>query len=758
MIRGVEREASFRLAQILRPRGALVLALGPAFAAILLSAGAPAPAAGGERPDGRVYEQVSPVDKHGNEAGLSTPGTGPSNEGEGEVPYAYATADGSGLVYGGSGPFGAVSNGLDEFSVAQRLTGGWSTTAAIPSGYGATFGNIMEEGVSGLLPSVDATRLLFTSPGSFVAADPNFEGSAAGEAAGVWLHGLDGSIEWLSQPSSSITPNPRPGHLGAAGNAMVLAGGSPKLDTAYFAYFGTLLPQDAARSPHVLPGSAGGPWGFYEWKDGTLAPAGVLPNGSLDPYGALPAGGIGHDEIESSPDDFANQVSADGKRAFFVSPDPRSVLTPEEEGIEDPPELYVRVDGQRTVLISRDTLAGGGPAPGPRGNSIVGVENPGACSEVQRCPAYVYASPDGSRAFFESAGKLANSSSGQEPTGVGPWAYEFNVDTEVLRYLPGVTDGAGGTSAVLASSNDGSRFIFEKKNSAGAAIELDMNLAQGITKISPLPAPPTTFLPHSADNKGFLYVAPARASADGSGFVFESDSPLPGFNNAPGYSEVYRYDVRSATLNCVSCPPVGTAPSGDARLSNDDHLPLGAPRDSREIVPPRGSRGISADGSRIFFDTPERLVEGDVNGQRDVYEWENGNTYLISPGRSPRPSVFLDSSESGNDVFFATAEGLVASDVDGSYDVYDARVGGGFPEAHPPAPCTSDCQAPSTPPAFSTPASATLSGEGNFAPASSHPASQPKRHKRAKPKHAKHKRKRHKAAHSRHPRAGARRR
>ncbi len=724
---------------------------------------APGYAVAAELPNGRVYEQVSPVDKNGGQAGLGTPGLSASGEDEGEVLYAYATPEGGALMYGASGPFGAATSGVDVLSVAQRSGGGWSTTAALPHGSGATLGNVLEEGASGILPSLDATRLMFTSPGSFVAADPNLGESSAGEAAGVWLNGLGGSTEWLSQPSPSVVPNPVPGHLGASGNAMVLAGGSPKLDTAYFAYFGTLVPQDAARSVHVLVNGTG-PWGFYEWKEGTLAAAGVLPDGSLDPYGALPAGGFGHHEIFSSPDDVNNQVSADGKRAFFVSPDPGSTLTPEEEGIVDPPELYVREDGQRTVLVSRDALAGGEPAPGPRGDSVVGVENSDACSVYQLCPAYVYASPDGSRAFFESDDKLADSSSGREPTGVGPWAYEFDVDTESLTYLPGVTDEAGGTSPVLASSADGSSFIFEKKNSAGAVTELGLFSPRGVTKISALPAPPSTFLPGGeADNKGTLYLAAARATADGSVFAFETDSPLPGFNDAPGYSEVFRYDAKSATLDCVSCPPVGTVPSGDARLSNDAHLPLGVPEDFRgEMQALRGSRGMSADGSEVFFDTPERLVEGDINGQRDVYEWENGHLYLISSGTSPQPSVFLDNSESGEDVFFATTQGLVASDVDGSYDVYDARVGGGFPEAHPPAPCMSDCRAPGVPPTFFTPTSATFSGEGNLATAPAPPSSQRKAAKPRKrePRKSRPKRKKqaHKAAHRRAASAGARRR
>lgn len=42
---------------------------------------------------------------------------------------------------------------------------------------------------------------------------------------------------------------------------------------------------------------------------------------------------------------------------------------------------------------------------------------------------------------------------------------------------------------------------------------------------------------------------------------------------------------------------------------------------------------VSADGSRVFFDSGDAVVPGDVNGTEDVYEWEDGHLYLISSGR-----------------------------------------------------------------------------------------------------------------------------
>jgi hypothetical protein len=129
-------------------------------------------------------------------------------------------------------------------------------------------------------------------------------------------------------------------------------------------------------------------------------------------------------------------------------------------------------------------------------------------------------------------------------------------------------------------------------------------------------------------------------------------------------------------------------------------------------------RIISADGSRVFFDSPDPLVGGDVDGKRDVYEWENGHLFLISSGTNTRDSVYFDNSTSGSDVFFTTDEGLISSDRDGAGDLYDARIPhpGDFT---PPreVPCEGDvCQGPpSIPQLLSLPASSTFDGIGNIA-------------------------------------------
>jgi hypothetical protein len=157
------------------------------------------------------------------------------------------------------------------------------------------------------------------------------------------------------------------------------------------------------------------------------------------------------------------------------------------------------------------------------------------------------------------------------------------------------------------------------------------------------------------------------------------------------------------------------------------------------LVTPVLTRNLSADGSRVFFETSEALVSRDVNGQTDVYEWEADGTgtctsangtfdsasggclFLISTGQSGQASHFGDASVDGSDVFFLTRQALVSQDQDENGDVYDARVGGGMPGQNP-LPAVSSCAreacgAPGeAPPAFGSPASVSVLGPGNLAP------------------------------------------
>jgi hypothetical protein len=141
---------------------------------------------------------------------------------------------------------------------------------------------------------------------------------------------------------------------------------------------------------------------------------------------------------------------------------------------------------------------------------------------------------------------------------------------------------------------------------------------------------------------------------------------------------------------------------------------MGTPQ-KNTLLPAYSEGEISPDGSRVFFETGDALVPQDTNGLPDVYEWENSRIYLISSGQGTFGSDFSGASSDGRDVFITTTDRLAPQDSENSVQVYDARVGGGFPYRPFTTGCDSgQCQGPQTPaPAFGEPASATFVGLGN---------------------------------------------
>ena len=79
-----------------------------------------------------------------------------------------------------------------------------------------------------------------------------------------------------------------------------------------------------------------------------------------------------------------------------------------------------------------------------------------------------------------------------------------------------------------------------------------------------------------------------------------------------GFAEMYSYDVDQRKLVCVSCLPSGAAPTADVDGS---------------------ARGLfMSDDGRTFFTTRDSLVDADINGLRDTYEYTEGRPQLISTG------------------------------------------------------------------------------------------------------------------------------
>jgi hypothetical protein len=655
-------------------------------------------------PDGRIYEQVSPLFKNGNFV-------------EGKE-FGLASADGNSVLYVMNGAAGTASAGIvNEFVSRHTPTGGWETTATTPRPTSRSF-TIFDSPLT-MVPSVDFERFLFTSEAPFVREDPGSGQTPSG--VNIFLsEGPFAEPAWLGKPQIAA---PLPALGGVSVENYFVVGQSPDLDTVYFTFIGTLTPEDAGRAPNVALGYQGGtspasrrtnPGGFYEWHEGRLVSAGALPDGSFNPFGAVPAAWAGMLGIKSGYNDQAedmdNEVSEDGSRAFFVSPDPSAstVTNPTGCAAEPPcsseaPELYIREPGpggtKVSVLVSASHLPGHegeGALDGVVSRSITSSSpNSGGATDI-------YASPDGLHAFFASRDRLTATAPDNEQVK----EYEYEVASGALTYVP--INGP-----IVTVAHDGSEVLFEDSSSEPSVLKLWRGPGEGsVTAIAELP---------SVGKR--LNVNNGHIDSDDQAVVFRTNATIPrGFNDGGGFEQIYRYELAADNLDCLSCAPIGIAPSGDAHMSYNNTESESSVEKSNgfnaDPLTTLESRGISTDGSRVFFDTPSALVPQDVNGASDVYEWENGVVYLISSGENPEGSIYLDNSSSGNDVFFSSGEALSVEDTDGSPDVYDARVPRSG-ETPPPSvvPCKgSVCQGPANvPQLLGSPSSESFGGAGNVA-------------------------------------------
>ncbi len=463
-----------------------------------------------------------------------------------------------------------------------------------------------------------------------------------------------------------------------------------------------------------LTTGASGP-GTYEWSAGKLALVSLLPGAPAHPA-SCPA---------VSEPRRRHMISSDGDRVIW------------EDRCEGE-HLYMReAAGDRTVQL--DVVQGGSGS-----------------SEVR--PEFQDASSDGSRVFFSDRQQLtADSHAGSGMPDV--YVYEADSDSSlqpglvrditvpvhageranVLGTIPGVsTDGsvayvvAGGVLSEAANERGESAQPGQPNLYRIQRIDEAGHVNWKATFIATLSAK------DEPDWTTKLSGLTSGLSENGQWLAFMSDRSLTGYDNRDAMSgqrdeEVFLYDAFSRRLVCASCDPSGARPRGIERVGEG----LGPLIDGQHIwrgqwlaalIPGWDTMELGAgvyrsrylsDSGRLFFDSVDGLVSQDVNGTSDVYEYEptgvgncssgaetftgstSGCVALISSGTSTTESVFLDASESGDDVFFLTAAKLAPQDADDAYDAYDAHVCGSRWECPPPvrnpsSPCESEatCRAP----------------------------------------------------------------
>jgi hypothetical protein len=166
----------------------------------------------------------------------------------------------------------------------------------------------------------------------------------------------------------------------------------------------------------------------------------------------------------------------------------------------------------------------------------------------------------------------------------------------------------------------------------------------------------------------------ARVSPDGMFLALVTDAALDPGKVTNGHREMYLYSLKDGSFVCASCPP-GSAAA--------DVTVLPAVTNGNVVISNAGFRPrFLSDSGQVFFSTADPLVAEDTNGVLDAYEFDpaTGEASLLSTGTGKDPATFTDASASGADVFIVTRQRLVASDRDDFVDLYDVREGGGLPE------------------------------------------------------------------------------
>jgi hypothetical protein len=627
-------------------------------------------------PDCRAYELVSSTTKYG-------------------WPVFVARATGQRVVISSLGGEASKQNSLEIFHDINRTSAGWE--AALfeepPAFHNIETGNVVDE-----TPELDQGLFVLRLASSPFLGERN-----------IYLKPLPGIPGETPQEVGPLISKAR---LEAYPFAQEEGVGTPSasndLSRVVFGLHGPYNGIDYLWPGDTTVESEGVGYGFesiYEYRGQTnLVPAlvGVNDNGELISQCGTSLGFPHQGQFGRifSADEGYNAISSDGAHAFFTAA--AAARGPEKNHCTDggagsgPPvnELFDRVLSSgdlRTVAISEPSNADCEPC-----NTTVGQEAPGAVFEG--------ASDDGSKVLFLSGQSLLPGAAGE--ASLYEYNYNARAGARVALLAPNVL-------GVARLSEDGSHTYFvakaaltganrEGKTPTAGAANLYLSVLgcpEGGTAC-PAPTYRTVFIATlSAEADGAVWrqedERPVTATPDGRFAIFTSSALHLTPDDNGSTAQVFEYDSQAETLTRVS--------HGQNGFNNDGNTSSYA----ASIIEPnyQGHRdpasqlgSLSEDGATVAFQSPLGLTPQALDGVRigtdghgkpvyaqNVYEWHNGQVYLISDGQDrsvgleqgPSTSL-LGMDSSGQNIFFTTADRLVPQDPDTQRDVYDARVNGGF--------------------------------------------------------------------------------
>jgi hypothetical protein len=648
-------------------------------------------------PDCRAYEMVTPVFK--NTGDVTT-----------ETALAFqaprVSSDGQSLTVWSTASFAGATGNSNAKGSPYRLSrtgSGWVTTPMeLPESQFLTFEmmNIRLPEFGGTLDGRSEAKLA--------------QGvSRPGNSIDVYRIGADGSVVDVGPVLPPSAPYERPVRLaGPEGAGLTTTGMSADGSRLFFSTISLHWPFDETPS---------GWESLYEYAGtGNTEPmlVGVDNDGKvISDCGTFLGGVQNGPEFGSSGEgqleETHNAISADGATVFFTAAKPQYTCG----GAKSPPadEVFARIDnglpGAHTVAISEPTR-----------------EDCEECNTSAPANAiFEGASADGSKVFFSTHQALLGSDNTQNL-----YEYDFNAPAghRVIRVSggdPAVSNPVAGViEEPAAISEDGSHIYFgatgvltTTPNDQGLLAQAGATNLYVFERDARHPSGHTAFIAAPVDGSMFLRKrasGPSRHGAavtpDGRFLVFLSEGDLTP-DDTSSVEQVFEYDSSTERLVRVSIGQGGFKDNGNTSVYPAE---IPSPREDFKVsehADPRSywsHMAASADGAYVFFESHDALApgaleeqahelifKGEYKGLRytngpNVYEYHDGNVYLITRASSnPRPLIGTDAS--GQDVFINTTEPLVGQDTDTNGDIYDARIGGGFPAPAAAPGCAGDaCQ------------------------------------------------------------------
>jgi len=650
-------------------------------------------------PDCRAYEMVSPPYEGGQSAfGVGRQPPPITTDGEHLLAVDFAGLAGTENEEQNGSEFGAIY----EFS---RTPSGWSTESLEP-------------------PASQYPRRLFVAGSAdlsrslWALAIPSQEGEEVGVPE---EDGYDFAVRGVPiggrAPFEVVGPEVSPEHEktfpGGAAGAFGFAGASHDLSHILL----------SVKSQHKLlwPGdkTREGEGSLYEYigtgnREPTLV--GVTNPAPLEgkPYlneGAELAsecgtalGSLG----DEAKDTAYNALSASGAVVYFTAQHVAS-CSGTQPSVN---ELYARISGSATVKVSEPAMSA------EREKECSGVCREDENEEnghTRSAAVFEGASEDGSRVFFRTEQPLLNSDGDGKPD-----LYEAELeDGRITRLVQVSHDPTTGQSsevvAVARISEDGSHVYYVAKgvltttpNGNEEMAEQDAyNLYVYDTRTGR-----TSFVANLATKaeteelSAVELVArtgvspvdrrPFETTPTGRFLLFVNARHLTGSEDTSTVNQLFEYDAQQERLQRVSigqCPPPrktclpseGFNHNGNTTSAEAAPQIVATPHYSEGMIPTSAASHLSlVDSGAVMFSSRDSLTPQAVEGRENIYEYREGNVYLISPGdEAIAPKAvglrLLGASESGSDIFFRTTDSLVPEDTDTQANWYDAREGGGFP-------------------------------------------------------------------------------